>query len=259
MKLSTYLMTGAIAVGLVACVGTTLWINSKLFVPTEIVELSGESVDRQVGQFSSIESTAEDIEFCRIINDNSQYIIQNLNANISIVENDSITLPSVTTYPALGNIVMVNLDGEVLHIDYFPDSLPAADGQYITYVCKIDVPVTVTVPRGMLKSLKGGPYTRFTIDGVVADSLEIDVDRKIILDNSRIGLLTGSISDALVIRKHSDIAECRLNVYGEDFSLKSENDSRFGSVQILDCDPATKLDISQATIGELSTAQREAN
>lgn len=244
-------MTGAFAVGLVACVGATLWVNSQLFITTEKVELSGESVDRRTGQFSSIESTGSDIKYYSFRNDNSQYAVMDLYSIIRIVENESITEPIVTTYPALENIISVTADGDVLRIAFHPDSIPSRKGEYITYVNTIDTPVTVTVPRGMLKSINGNSDTRFYLDGFDADSLRFDCDRKVIIDNSKIGLLQGSISGALVIRNNSDIAECRLTVQGDDFRMKSENDSRFGIVQLIDCDPDMKLDISEATIGEV--------
>lgn len=45
MKLSTYLMIGAFAAGLAACVGVTLWFNNTFFreaTPEELLEIKAQ-------------------------------------------------------------------------------------------------------------------------------------------------------------------------------------------------------------------------
>lgn len=155
-------MIGAFAAGLAACVGTILWINNRFFIPATTVELRGENTDyRQLENFSIIDFTT--IEGGRYFygGDRQRYNISNFPVSVEIVEKDSITHPSVMTYPELDPIVDMFVENDTLHITYSAGNMPTVDGEFIYYVNTIDVPVTVTVPRGMLKDVKGNKFARF--------------------------------------------------------------------------------------------------
>lgn len=253
MKLSTYLMIGAFAVGLAACVGVTLWINTLLFKPATTVELSGESVDQPAENFSAIEFSVPYSGDYYYNNDSDRrYSVTDSPAKIKIVESDSVSRPVITTYPVLADMISISVENGTLNIAYSPENMPAAEGEFIKYVNTIDIPVTVTVPRGMLKTLNGKASAKFVLDTLEADSIEIDADKKLIIDNSKIGVLSGSLSDALIIRNNTEIAECRLTISDDDLSLKTENGSHIGIVKLVDFKTDLDLDIDEASIDEIS-------
>lgn len=245
-------MIGAFAVGLAACVAVTLWVNNLFFKPATTVELSGESVNRPVENFSEIEFSVPYSGFYSYDDSDRRYSIKNFPTKARIVESDSISKPTVTTHPVLADMISTSVENGTLHILYSAENMPAPEGEFIRYVNNIDIPVTITLPRGMLKSIKGIGFAQFALYGLDADNLEVQVSQKLIFDNSKIDVLSGSLSDALVLRDNSGIAECRLTISDEFLRLKTENGSHIGIVKLVDIKTDLELDIDEASIDEIS-------
>lgn len=180
MKKTTYILIALVIAGALAVIGTTIFITSG-GTPMKSVTIGPDMTTRPLASFSAIR-----------INVNPEYAHRHIisfdsNLTCDIVGSKSATSPSVTMSPDWEKYLTFTLDNDTLTINFDFHGAERYnvndENDNTTYYTYFDPqPINVTVPSGMLKSLRLNRIVDTTISGIDSESLELD-NYRIALDN----------------------------------------------------------------------------
>ena len=256
MKLSSYLIIGAAVAQILFTVGAVCFTGIFLRRDVDFITISNETVNKSVDRFSNVR--------CAVTNyPNPNLSIYGTDIIIVISETDTISAPTINFSVDLEKVVTLDVSNDTLNVELDFTKLNH-DGNIIQIQAIFDnkVPIVISAPRGMLKSIDTNKYLSLSISDMIADSLKIySTSRDIELHNCRIDQLgiqnmySFSLTDNCIVNQFYGAHSSGLSEY---FGIKCSEDSKLGTVCI-DSRNLSTIDLSDANYSSVNIKNSDEN
>ena len=246
MKYSTYMMMAAFAAGLVIVItiAVTALASGEAWKDTSLL-IKGKQVTVTLPSFSHADITVYKI--------GGKYALSGFRG-IEIVESDSISAPVMTMREGLKAITQAKVTGDTLALNVDPAMLgdTVTGSNMIMLEVENIHPITITVPRGMLKSVDNHSEALY-MTGFAAPRLDASMgSSRMVMNRCDIDSL---VSDSRHINELK-LTESTINVVEmtdspENMSVKcTDITSRVGKLKVKARNKCT-LGLKKANVGEL--------
>lgn len=226
MKTTSYIIVGLLGLGAVGAFGVGAYLGHAMSETPKIdtINVGGELSDASVGRFEVLDTEVK--KYCDTLR--MDFISELV---IKVSEDESLDTPRLTMNADWGKYLTVRESGDSLILDFdFHECMP---GKTFTRDRVADNPssrlkpfapadIMIAVPKGMLKCVNPDRYTRFTFNGLEADSLDFGLLTSMSFDMCRIGELSFSGNvDSGFIDGHWDgsVDNARLSFNGSQIGL----------------------------------------
>ncbi len=262
MKLSSYLIIAAAVAQILFSVGAVCFVGIFMRSDFDTLHISHKLATRPVGKFSSVKfSIKRDAA--------SRYALNYNDFDCTITESDSIASPTISFNAELEKAISFKIVEATLTIEFDYAKLSDQPDKLIAIASDSDdlLPICLTVPRGMLKSIDIAYLASLSIHDMIAANFDIlTTSSEVYLQNCRIANLRASQDITLLSLSGGTIIDNFTlndtdNNDANDFNqctIDCSDDSRFGTI-VIDGNRISALNLSGANYSTARLANANDN
>lgn len=235
MKLSSYLIIGALAAQLFLCVGAVCFAGMFMSREVTTIRLSDKQTTKPLKRFSSVKFVTE------YSSGYGSMEISYSNFDFIISESDSASAPTISFSADMEKAVDLSIADNTLTVKFdFAKLTDNPNKAFKVSTSDHTLPISLTLPKGMLKSIYSDSSRDLIIKDMTTDNLKIFGSSYICLTNTSIARLDCDLCLSLMNLDEASVVES--STIGDDaprsdygyrnIKLRCADDSRFGQIAI---------------------------